>query len=111
MTWEELVEVLISIGERVHVVRGDGLDTVSFQVVPVAWFIAMKSAGHLNMGIYEGEENRLVGTHSIPLTELTPEFVREEVGKALAEQLASMLDPQAVTDFLAAQNPGKRWHE
>lgn len=111
MTWEELVEVLISFGERVHVVRGDGLDTVSLQVVPVAWFIAMKSAGHLNMGTYEGDENRLVGTRSIPLAELTSDFVREEVGKALAEQISSMLDPQAVADFLKAQNRGKRWDE
>ena len=111
MTWEELVEVLISFGERVHVVRGDGLDTVSLKVVPVAWFIAMNSEGQLNMGVYEGEENRLVGTRSMPLAELTAEFMREEVGKALAEQLASMLDPQAVADFLKATKRGKRWDE
>ncbi|MDQ3623299.1 MAG: hypothetical protein M3463_12545 [Verrucomicrobiota bacterium] len=71
----------------------------------------MKATGHLNMGVYKGEENRLVGTRSIPLAEMTPEFVREEVGKALAEQLASMLDPQAVADFLKARNRGKRWDE
>lgn len=111
MTWEELVEVLISFGERVHVVRGDGLDAVNLPVVPVAWFMAMKATGQLNMGIYEGEENRLVGTRSIPLAELTEEFVREEVGKALAEQLSSMLDPQAVADFLKATNREKRWDE
>ena len=111
MTWEELTEVLISFGERVHVVRGDGLDTVSFQVVPVAWFVAMKSTGRLNMGIYEGEENRLVGTRAMPLAELTEDFVREEVGKALADQLCSMLDPQAVADFLKHVKRGKRWDE
>jgi len=111
MTWEELAELLISFGERVHVVRGDGLDTVSLPVVPVAWFIAMKSSGQLNMGIFEGEDNRLVGTRSIPLAELTADFVREEVGKALAEQLASMLDPQAVADFLKHVKRGKRWDE
>lgn len=109
MTWEELVEVLISFGERVHVVRGDGLDTVSLQVVPVAWFIAMKSTGQLNMGVYEGEENRLVGTRAIPLAELTADFVREKVGAALAEQISSMLDPQAVADFLKATKRGNRW--
>ncbi len=32
MTWEELTEILISFGERVYVVHGDGLDAVSLQV-------------------------------------------------------------------------------
>lgn len=100
MTWEELTELFISFGERVHVVRGDGLDTVSFQIVPVAWFVAVKSAGLLNMGTYEGENNRLVGARSIPLAELTADFVREEVGQALAQKLASALDPDTVRRFL-----------
>lgn len=102
MTWEELVKILIGFGERVHVLRGDGMDTVSFQLVPVAWFISMKSAGTLNMGTY-GEDNRLIGTRSVPLAELTEDFVREEVGKALAEQVIEYAKQQN------QQSPTKRW--
>ena len=43
---------------------------------------------------------RLVGTEQIPLAELTPEFVRERVEKASAEQFALALDPRAVSDSL-----------
>ena len=119
MTWEELVEILIGFGERVHVVRGDGMDAVSLQLVPVAWFISMKCTGELNIGIYEGDDHRLVGKRSIPLAELTPEFVREEVSKAFAEQVASMLEPEAVKDYLehlakqklAEQRPRFRWDD
>lgn len=105
MTWEEIVELLIAFGEKVHVVRGDGLDTVSLQVVPVGWFIAMKSAGVLNMGTYEGDDNRLVGTQAIPFAELTPDFLREEVSTAFGKQIAEMLDPEAVRDFLSRTKP------
>lgn len=83
-----------------HVVRRDGLDTVALHFVPVAWFVAMRLTGALNIGVYQGEENRLVGTEQIPLAELTPEFVRERVEKASAEQFGLRLDPQAVSDFL-----------
>lgn len=105
MTWEEIVELLIAFGEKVHVIRGDGMDTVSFQVVPVGWFIAMKSSGVLNMGTYEGDDNRLVGSRSIPFAELTPEFLREEVATALGKQMASMLDSEAVRLFLSSRKP------
>lgn len=108
MTWEELTDVLIGFGERVHVVRGDGLDAVSLQLVPIAWFISVKSVGTLSIGTYEGNDNRLVGGRSIPLEELTPEFVKEEVGKALAKQVATLLNPETIEDFLrsrAGQNP------
>ena len=50
--------------------------------------------------MYGGEDHRLVGTEQIPLAELTPEFVRERVEKASAEQFGLALDPQAVSDFL-----------
>lgn len=102
MTWEEIVELFISFGERVHVIRGDGLDAVSFQLVPVAWFISLRSSGELSMGIYEGDDKRLVGTRSIPFAELTPDFLRAEISKALAEQTSLMLDPDAVREFLQA---------
>ena len=60
----------------------------------------MKFANALNIGVYEGEENRLVGKEHIPLPELTPEFVHTRVEKAPAEQFALALDPGAVSEFL-----------
>ena len=104
MTWEELTRLLerpaADHDVKVHTVRRDGLDTVAVHFVPVAWFVSMRFTGTLNMGVYEGEENRLVGTEQIPLAELTPAFVRERVEKAAAEQFTLSLDPQAVSEFL-----------
>ena len=103
MTWDELTDLLTKLGEefdlKVHVVRRDGLDTVALHIVPVAWFIAMKFTGSLNMGRYEGDEHRLVGTGQLPLAELTPEFVREQVEQAAAKTIGLALDPDAVRDF------------
>ena len=104
MTWEELTELLTKLGDehetKVHVVRRDGLDTVALHFVPVAWFVSMRFTGALNMGTYQGEENRLVGTEQIPLAEVTSEFVRQKVEAAAAKQFFLALDPQAVSDFL-----------
>ncbi len=103
MTWDELTELLITLGEqhdvKVHVVKRDGLDTVALHLPPVAWFVSMKFANSLNMGVYEGDDHRLVGTEQIPLAELTPEFVRERVERAACEVLGLALDPDAVHDF------------
>ena len=103
MTWDELTELLIELGEqydvKVHVVKRDGLDTVALHLPPVAWFVSMKFANSLNMGVYEGDEHRLVGTGQIPLAELTPEFVRERVEQSACEVLGLALDPDAVHDF------------
>ena len=104
MTWEELTGLLSGLAEehenKAHVVRRDGMDTIALHFVPVAWFVSMRFTGTLNMGIYQGEENRLVGTEQIPLAELTPAFVRERVEKAAAEQFTLSLDPEAVDEFL-----------
>ena len=51
-------------------------------------------------GCLRGEENRIVGTEQIPLAELTPEFVRQRVENAAAEQFSRLLDPEAVAEFL-----------
>ncbi len=105
MTWDELTDLLTKLGEqydvKVHVVKRDGLDTVALHLPPVAWFISMKFAGSLNMGTYEGDDHRLVGTEQIPLAELTPKFVQERVERAAAELLGVALDPDAVRDFFA----------
>ena len=109
MTWNELTDLLTKLGEgydlKVHVVRREGLDTVALHIVPVAWFVAMRFTGALNMGVYEGAENRLVGTEQIPLAELTPEFVRDRVDAAIDKAVAArgvelVLDPEAVRMFL-----------
>ncbi len=109
MTWDELTDLLTRLGEgydlKVHVVRREGLDTVALHIVPVAWFTSMRFTGALNMGVYKGEENRLVGTEQIPLAELTPEFVRERVDAAMDRAVAArgvelVLDPEAVRMFL-----------
>ena len=111
MTWEEIVELLISFGEKVHVIRGDNADAVSLQLVPIGWFVSLKSSGVLNTGIYEGHDNRLVGTRTIPFAELTPEFLRQEVRKVMAAQMASFLDSDALRDYLAAseRKPKRRF--
>ena len=109
MTWEELVTLFISYQQAVHVIRGDGLDAVSLQLAPAAWFVSIKSSGRLNMGIYEGDELRLVGTRTIPLAELEPNFLRREIEEALGEQIAALLDSEAVNDLLKRLDGRKRF--
>ncbi len=104
MTWDELTELLSVLAcehdTELKVIPIKGLEAIFLHLVPVAWFSSMKFANALNIGVYEGEEKCLVGTEQIPLPELTPEFVRERVEKAAAEQFALALDPQAVSEFL-----------
>lgn len=104
MTWDELTDLLSKLAQEhdteVKIIPIEGLEAVFLHLAPVAWFASMKFVGALNMGVYEGQENRLVGTGQIPLAELTPAFVRERVEKAAAEQFSLTLDPQAVSDFL-----------
>ncbi len=109
MTWEELVTLFISYQQAVHVIRGDGLDAVSLQLAPAAWFVSIKSSGRLNIGIYEGDELRLVGTRTIPLAELEPTFLRREIEEALGKQIIALLEPEAVADFLKRLDDRKRF--
>ena len=110
MTWDELTALLTRLGEDYDVkVRRvgppHGPKAVFMHIVPVAWFSSMRIFPTLNMGIYEGDENRLVGTEQIPLAELTPEFVRARVDAAMDKAVAArgaqlVLDPEAVRMFL-----------
>ena len=111
MTWEEIADLLITFGEKVHVIRGDNADAVSLQLVPTGWFVSIKSSGVLNMGTYEGDDNRLVGTRTIPFAELTPDFLRQEVQKVMSEQVLSYLDSNAMRDYLISseRNPRQRF--
>ena len=105
MTWDELTELLSRWGEehetKVNIVRIEGLEAVFLHMPPVAWFSSMKFAGALNMGVYQGEENRLVGTEQIPLAEVTPEFVRGKLEAAGAEWIGRALDPEILKEVLA----------
>ena len=109
MNWEELVTLFISYQQAVHVIRGDGLDAVSLQLAPAAWFVSIKSSERLNIGVYEGDELRLVGTRTIPLAELEPNFLRREIEEALGKQIVALLDPEAVNDFLKRLDGRKRF--
>ncbi len=104
MTWDELSALLSELAEKhdtkARVVPIEGLEAVFLHLVPVAWFSSMKFACALNIGVYQGDEHRLVGTEQIPLAELTPEFVREKVQAAAVEQFSRLLDPEAVAEFL-----------
>ena len=100
MTWEELRDLLVELSDEARVVSTQGLDTVALNLVPVAWFISMRFNNALNIGVYEGDEHRLVGTEQISLLELTSEFVRQRVEQAMAEQVRGMLDPDAVKLFV-----------
>ena len=104
MTWDELTALLSELAEhyetKLNVVPIEGLESVFLHFVPVAWFSSMKFAPTLNIGVYEGEEKRIVGTEQIPLAELTPEFVRERVNQVALQQFSLCLDPETVRDFL-----------
>ena len=105
MTWDELSDLLTTLGKDfdVNVRRAKppvGPETVAMHIVPVAWFVAMRFTGALNIGVYEGDEHRLVGTEQIPLAELTPEFVRERVETACAQCVQQILDPEIVREVM-----------
>ena len=109
MTWEELVTLFISYQQAVHVVRGDGLDAISLQLAPVAWFVSIKSSGGLNFVTYEGDDLRLVGSRTIPLMELEPGILRREIEEALEKQIVAWFDPSAVGDFLKRMGGRRRF--
>ena len=105
MTWEEIAALLITFGEKVHVIRGNDADAVSLLLVPAGCFVSIKTSGVLNIGAYEGHDNRLVGTRTIPFAELTPDFLRHEVQKVMSEQVVSFLDSDALRDYLDSAEP------
>ena len=109
MTWEEVVSLLISTGSNVHVVRAEGADAVSLQLPPAGWFVSLKETGALNLGIYEGDDNRLVGTRTMPLEEVTPEFLRAEVDEVQAKQIAAFCAQQFCSPSTDPPEPPIRW--
>lgn len=90
MTWEQLVALLIETGENVHVFRAEGADAVSLQLPPAGWFVSMKVTGELNVGVYEGDDHRLVGTRVVAFGEITPDALRAEVAEVRAKQFAAL---------------------
>src|SRR5437867_9376549 len=109
MTYEEVAAELMTLGmqagEHVYFVKGEHLDTTALYVLPVAWFIAFGPSGELYIGTYEGPENRLVGKKSVAFSELTPQFIKEEVSNALAEVVGLLLDPDVLKEFLKPRTP------
>lgn len=114
MTWDELTKLLSELarehGTELKVIPVEGLEAVFLHFVPVAWFSSMKFVGALNIGVYQGDENRLVGTEQIPLAELTPEFIRQRVETAAAEQIGRALDPETVREFFE-RFPRPQWRD
>ena len=100
MTWEELKSLLLELSEETRVNSTQGMDTVALNLPPEEWFISMRFTNALNIGRYEGDELRLVGTEQIPLPELTAAFVKNRVEQAMARQVRGMLDPEAVELFM-----------
>lgn len=100
MTWEELRDLLVEMSEETRVVGAHGMDAVALNLPPEEWFMSFRFTNALSIGGYEGEELRLVGAEQIPLPELTAAFVRNRVEQAMARQVRSMLDPEAVELFV-----------
>ena len=81
-----------------RVVRDEGVNLVSYHVGSVAWFVSIKASGSLDIGRYEGDELRLVGTQSIPLAELDRGTLQKEIEEALARQISASLDASTLDD-------------
>lgn len=112
MTYEEVAAELMTLGmhagEHVYMVKGEHLDTTALYVLPVAWFIAFRPSGELYVGSYEGPDNRLVGKESVAFSELTPQFIKDEVTNALAEVVGLLLDPEVLKQCLKHSQTGDR---
>jgi hypothetical protein len=80
---------------------------VSLQLVPVGWFVSIRSSGVLSTGIYEGEDNRLVSKRTVPFAELAPEFLRREVADVITKQVVR--DCQALRESFGGLGGGKRF--
>ncbi len=105
MTYEQVAQRLTDMGMHagvgVFIVRGENMDTMGLHVIPVAWFVAMKSLGRLYVGSYAGPEHRVVGTKSFSFERLTPTLLKQEVSNALADQAGHLLDPQDLKKILS----------
>jgi len=105
MTYEQVAQRLTELGQHAGVgsfiVRGENTDTTALHVIPVAWFVAMKSLGRLYVGAYQGPEHRIVATKNFTFEQLTPALLKQEVGDALADQVGHLLDPQDLKRILS----------
>ena len=105
MTYEQVAQRLTDMGMHagvgVFIVRGENMDTMGLHVIPVAWFVAMKSLGSLYVGTYEGPDHRIVGTMNFTFERLTPTLLKQEVSDALADQIGHLLDPQDLKRILS----------
>ncbi len=109
MTWEELVTLPIETGENVQIVRAEGADAVSLQLPPVGWFVSMKTTAELNVGIYQGVDNCLVGTRVVALEEVAPDALRAEIAEVRAKQFAALLAKNFWPRSSKPPDNPKRW--
>lgn len=109
MTWEELVTLLIETGEKVHIVRAEGADAVSLQLPPAGWFASMKATGELNVGVYEGADNRLVGTRVVALAALDPDVLRAEVAEVRSRQFSALFAKDFCPPSIEPPDSPRRW--
>ncbi len=91
MTYKQTSDLLIEIGARLGItvrsVDVPGLAATALCIVPVAWFIAtdLCGDGQLNLGMYVGDDLRLLGTAQIKVRDLTPERLKELIEAAVPE--------------------------
>ncbi len=69
----------------------------------------MKTSGELNVGVYSGEDNHLVGTRTVPLDELTPKVLRAEVEELRAKQAAAFFVEEFWSQSTNPPKHSKRW--
>ncbi|MDQ3623319.1 MAG: hypothetical protein M3463_12650 [Verrucomicrobiota bacterium] len=69
----------------------------------------MKTTGELNVGVYEGADNRLVGTRVVPLEKVTPDALRAEVAEVRARQFAALFVKDFWPPSAAPPDLPRRW--
>lgn len=84
MKYQQVSEYLFILGKNagipVHrVQQPKGARATALNILPVASFVAMECAGQLCMGIYEQGTRRLVGTHQLDFSDLTPQLLHHLV--------------------------------
>jgi hypothetical protein len=100
----QLVDAGIRLSEKVCIVRGDPYrDATCLYLLPVRWFIAVRSQGRLFTGIYDVSMNfRLQGTEDREFKDVDPAWLDKEIRQAASEKLVGLLDKELVEEFLAA---------
>jgi len=81
----ELLRLAKTSGMPAQKVETQGLRTTAVYVIPERWFVAFEPAGALFLGLYEGQDLRMVGTHQHNYEKLTIAIIEREFKSALEE--------------------------